>query len=162
MRPADRMRVILYRKVFGRRRTSGHTKHRWHLVHQLARNCCDLPCVLASMQYDRVIRQALCDAQDILWANLPPSHNLTDDGAVAGLRAGIAVPAVQEAIEQGNDTALCFVLRAVNHILTEQSESPRRTIDRLWNVLDDRELNGMLGLKQNARMFFRRKKPPAL
>jgi hypothetical protein len=114
------------------------------------------------MQCDRVIRQALCDAQDILWANLPPSHNLTDDSAVAGLRAVIAVPTVQEAIEHGNDTALCFVLRAVNHILTEQPESPRRTIDRLWNVLDDRELNGMLGLKQNARMFFGRKKPPAL
>jgi hypothetical protein len=114
------------------------------------------------MQFDRVIRQALCDAQDIVWANSPPSHNLTDDGAVAAVRAVIAVPAVQAAMEHGNDTALCFVLRAVNRILAEQEESPRRTIDRLRHVLDDLELDRMLGLKQNARMFLRRKKPPAL
>lgn len=114
------------------------------------------------MQCDRVIRQALRDAQDILWVNLPPNHNLSDDSAVAGLRAVIAVPAVQEAIHQGNDTALCFMLRAVNRILSYESENPRKTIDRLWGILDDPELNRMLGRRQNARMILRRKKPPAL
>ena len=114
------------------------------------------------MQYDRVIRQALRDAQDILWVNLPPNHNLSDDSAVAALRAVIAVPAVQDAIEQGDDTALCFMLRAVNHILRDESENPRKTIDRLWGILDDPELNRMLGLRRNARMILGRKKPPAL
>ena len=114
------------------------------------------------MQCERVIRQALRDAQDILWVNLPPFHNLSDDSAVAGLRAVIAVPAVQDAIEQGDDTALCFMLRAVNHILSDESEASRRTIDRLWGVLDDAELNRMLGRTQNARMIVGRKKPPAL
>jgi hypothetical protein len=114
------------------------------------------------MQCDRVIRQALRDAQDILWANLPPNHNLTDDAAVAGLRAVIAVAAVQEAIEQGDDTALCFMLRAVNHILGDEAEAPRKTIDRLWGVLDDPELNRALGVRRGARMIVRRKKPPAL
>jgi hypothetical protein len=113
------------------------------------------------MQCDRVIRQALCDVQDILWANLPPSHNLPDDEAVAASRAVIAVPAVQEAIEFGNDTVLCFVLRAVDHILRVESNTSGRTIDRLWHVLDTRDVNGMLGVKQNARMILRRK-PPAL
>ena len=114
------------------------------------------------MQCDRVIQQALRDAQDILWANLPPSRNLSDNSAVAGLRAVIAVPAVREAIQQGNDTALCFMLRAVNHILSYESDNPRKTIDRLWGILDDPELNRMLGLRQNARMILGRKKPPAL
>jgi hypothetical protein len=114
------------------------------------------------MQCDRVIRQALCDAQDILWANLPPFHNFPDDKAIAALRAVIAVPAVQEAIERGNDTALCFVLRAADHILRMESNTACRTIDRLWDVLDTRDVNGMLGLKQNARMILGRKKPPAL
>jgi hypothetical protein len=113
------------------------------------------------MQCDRAIQQALRDAQNILWANLPPDRNLSDDGAVAGLRAVIGVPAVQEAIEQGDDTALCFVLRTVNHILNE-AEISHKTIDRLWGVLDDPELNRMLGLKQNARITLGRKKPPAL
>ena len=114
------------------------------------------------MQCDRVIQQALRDAQDILWANLPPSRNLSDNSAVAGLRAVIAVPAVREAIQQGNDTALCFMLRAVNRILSYKSDNPRKTIDRLWGILDDPELNRMLGLRQNARMILGRKKPPAL
>ena len=114
------------------------------------------------MQCDRVIRQALRDAQDILWANLPPNYNLADDAALAGLRAVIAVAAVQEAIEQGDDTALCFMLRAVNHILADEAESSRKTIDRLWGVLDDPELNRALGIKRDTRMIPRRKKPPAI
>lgn len=115
-----------------------------------------------AMQCDRVIRQALRDAQDILWANLPPNRNLSDDAAVAGLRAVIGVPAVREAIERGDDTAMCFMLRAVNRILGDESEIPRRTIDRLWSVLDDPHLNRMLGLKENARMTLRRKRPPTV
>jgi hypothetical protein len=31
------------------------------------------------MQYERVIEQAVRDVQDLLWANLPPAPNLTDD-----------------------------------------------------------------------------------
>jgi hypothetical protein len=114
------------------------------------------------MQCDRVVRQALRDAQDILWANLPPNHNLSDDSAVAGLRAVIGVPAVQDAVALGDDTALCFVLRAVNYLLSDESETSRRTIDRLWGVLDDPELDRMLGRKPNARMIVGRKKPPAI
>jgi hypothetical protein len=105
------------------------------------------------MQRDRVIRQALCDAQDILWANLPPFHNFPDNKAIAALRAVVAVPAVQEAIERGNDTALWFVLRAVDHILRMESNTACRTIHRLWDVLDTRDVNGMLGLKRTPECF---------
>jgi hypothetical protein len=69
---------------------------------------------------------------------------------------------VQEAIEQGDDTALCFMLRAVNHILGDEAETSRKTIDRLWSVLDDPELNRALGVEPGARLIVRRKKPPAL
>jgi hypothetical protein len=149
-------------KFFERTRAEGHTKHRWHRAQTNSQGTAVIYRRSRRMQCDRVIRQALCDARDILWANLPPPHNLPDDEAVAALRAVIAVPAVQEAVEFGNDTALCFVLRAVDHILRVESNASRRTIDRLWNVLDTRDVNGMLGLKQNAQMTLWRKKPPAL
>ena len=65
------------------------------------------------MQYDPVIKRTLRDAQGILRANLPPARNLSDDQAVKSLRAIVRTPQVRQALEHGNDTALCFVLRAV-------------------------------------------------
>jgi hypothetical protein len=113
------------------------------------------------MHYDRVIEKALREAQDILWANLPPTHNFPDDGAVFALRKIVRTPAVQEAIEKGSDTALCFVLRAVNRILCDKYLPLRVVLNRLWDVLDESELNHALGIEQNSRMVPWRKKPPA-
>jgi hypothetical protein len=113
------------------------------------------------MQYDRVVEKALRDAQDILRANLPPTHNLPDDGAVFALRKIVRAPRVQEAIEKGSDTALCFVLRAVNRILFDKYLPLRVVLNQLWDVLDHSELNRALGIEQNSRMMVWRKKPPA-
>ena len=60
--------------------------------------------------------------------------------------------------DRGNDTALCFVLRAVNCILSDEDQ-PNTTINRLWDVLDQPELNSEL--RQNSRMTLWQKKPPA-
>jgi len=46
-----------------------------------------------------------------------------------------------------SDTALCFVLRAVNRILSDDDQPNRTTINRLWDVLDEPELNRALGIK---------------
>ena len=113
------------------------------------------------MPYDRVIEKALREAQDLLLANLPPTRRLPDDRAVAALHAAISAPAVQEALERGNDTAQCFVLRAVNRILSEKPLAHRETINRLWDVLDDAELDRTTGSKRNSRRMMWRKKPPA-
>ena len=61
------------------------------------------------------------------------------------------------ALERGNDTALCFVLRAVNRILSDEDQ-PNTTIDQLWDVLDQPELNR--ALRQNSRMILGQNKPP--
>ena len=106
------------------------------------------------MQYDRLIERTLRDAQGILRANLPPAKNLPDDQAVKSLRAIVRTPQVREALERGNDTALCFVLRAVNRILSDDDQPDRTTINRLWDVLDEPELKRATG-QQNM------KKPPA-
>ena len=107
------------------------------------------------MQYDRLIERTLRDAQGILSANLPPAKNLPDDQAVQSLRAIVRSPQVREVLERGHDTALCFVLRAVNRILSDDGQPDRMTINRLWDVLDDLELNRALGSQQIM------KKPPA-
>jgi hypothetical protein len=113
------------------------------------------------MQYDLVIERVLREAQDLLRANLPPTQNLPDDRAVASLRAAISAPAVQQAIERGNDTALSFVLRAANRILSDTALPPRTTLNGLWCILDDPELNRALGVRQSSRLMPGRKKPPA-
>jgi hypothetical protein len=106
------------------------------------------------MQYDRLIERTLRDAQGILRANLPPAKNLPDDQAVQSLRAIVRTPPGREALERGNDTALCFVLRAVNRILSDESQPDGMIINRLWDVLDEPEFNRILGSQQNM------KKPP--
>jgi uncharacterized protein HemY len=65
---------------------------------------------------------------------------------------------VHQALKRGNDTALCFALRAVNRILSDEGQ-PNTTINRLRDVLDEPELNRALG--QNSRMILGQKKPPA-
>jgi hypothetical protein len=100
------------------------------------------------MQYGLLIKRTLRDAQGILRANLPPAKNLPDEAIVR-------TPQVREALERGNDTALCFVLRAVNRILSDDDQPDRTTINRLWDVLDEPELKRARGVQQNM------KKPPA-
>ena len=107
------------------------------------------------MHYHRLIERALRDAKGILRANLPPAKNLPDDQAVQSLRAIVRAPQVREVLERGNDTALCFMLRAVNRILSDDSQPDRMIINRLWDVLDQPECNRILGNQQNM------KKPPA-
>ena len=100
------------------------------------------------MQYDLVIKRTLREAQGILWANLPPASNLPDAQAVKSLGALIRTPQGQQVLERGNDTALCFVLRAVNRILSDEDQ-PNTTINRLWDILDQPELNR--ALRRNSR-----------
>ena len=80
------------------------------------------------MQYDLVIKRNLREARGILWANLPPACNLPDAQAVKSLQALVRTPQVHQALERGNDTALCFVLRAVNRILSTKISRTRQSI----------------------------------
>ena len=106
------------------------------------------------MQYD-LIELALREVQGILRANLPP-ENLPDAQAVQSLRAIVRTPQVRVVLKRGHDTAFCFVLRAVNRILSDHSQPDRTTINRLWDVLEKLESNRALSVQRNI------KKPPAL
>jgi hypothetical protein len=61
------------------------------------------------------------------------------------------------AFVQAGDTAARW-LRAINRILSDEDQ-PNTAINRLWDVLDQPELNRALG--QNSRMILGQKKPPA-
>jgi hypothetical protein len=110
---------------------------------------------------DAVIEQALRDAQNILWRNLPPTQSQSDEAVVRALRDIVRSARVKSVLERGSDTALVFVLRATNKVLADESQIPREIIARLWNILDEPELNRALGIPQNSRMKIGRKKPPA-
>ena len=103
------------------------------------------------MQHDRLIERTLRDAQSILRANLPPAKNLRDHQAMQSLRAIVRTPQDREVLWRGHDTALCFVLRALNRILSEDNRPDRATINRLWNVLDEPEFNRALSAQQNIK-----------
>jgi hypothetical protein len=73
----------------------------------------------------------------------------------------MGTPQVGHALERGNDTALCFVLREIKRILSDKLQPPRAAINRLWSIVDDPELKRALGINKNSRMLVWRKKPPA-
>src|SRR6516164_1596578 len=95
-------------------------------------------------------------AQDLLWQNLPPTHNLTDAATVMRFRELVRSQAIRSALDRGSDTLLTFALRAVERVISDQSRTNRETINQLWDILDDPHLNKALGLPQNSRMTFRR------
>ena len=72
---------------------------------------------VSAMDHARIIEQALRDAQDILWTNLPPTHPLSDDATVQELREIVCSSAVTSALKCAADTFFSFELRAVHRIL---------------------------------------------
>jgi hypothetical protein len=106
------------------------------------------------MNSERVIVDAIKVAQDLLWQNLPSTHNLSDAATVLRFRELVRSPAVRLALEGSSDTLLAFALRAAERVLADQSRTHREIINRLWNVLDDPYLNKALGLPQNSRITF--------
>jgi hypothetical protein len=116
--------------------------------------------VIETMRYERVIERAVQDVQDLLRTQLLPKRPLPYHRVVACLRTVVGAPEVQRAIEQGNDTALIFVLRGINSVLNNSRVAPDAILSMLWDIILDRtEVQENLA-PRSARMFLR-KKPPA-
>jgi len=108
----------------------------------------------SAMTPNRVIEAAIRAAQDFLWQNAPPMHYVDDEATVARLRDLMRSSGVQAALMQGSDAFLTFVLRAVEIVVRDQSQTDREIIARLWDVLDEPHLNHVLGIPQNSRISF--------
>jgi hypothetical protein len=63
-------------------------------------------CSYLYLMPDAVIEQVLRDAQNILWRNLPPTHNQSDEAVVRALRDIVRSARVKSVLERGSDTAL--------------------------------------------------------
>ncbi len=100
------------------------------------------------MDHRATIRHALCQAQDLLWENLPSIHHLTDGETIEQLRQLICSRDVAEALRSGPDCELAFYLRAGARVLADDRWSDREIITKLWPILDNQALNQALDVEQ--------------
>ena len=105
------------------------------------------------MNSDRVFEAAIRASKHLLWQNLRSTHDLPDAATVIRLRELIHSPSIQSALLHSSDTMLAFTLRAVEHVVADQSQTDREIIIRLWDVLDDPHLNQALGVPQNSHLM---------
>jgi hypothetical protein len=103
------------------------------------------------MSSDRIIVDAVKVAQNLLSQNLPAAQNLSDAAAVMRFRELVRSQAVRSALERSSDTLFAFALRAVERVISDQSRTNREIINRLWEVLDEPNLNQALGKPHNRR-----------
>jgi hypothetical protein len=88
----------------------------------------------------------------LLGQNLQPTQ-LPDAATILRLRELVHSPSTRAALLHSSDMLLAFALRAVEHIVADQSQTDREIINRLWDVLDDPHLNQALGITQNSRFM---------
>jgi hypothetical protein len=112
------------------------------------------------MNYQQLIQFVLRKSQETLWANLSATKQLPNDRTVSTIRALVSTPSAQTAIERGDDTLFAFALRAVNRVVLEQDQSSATIISRLWDILDDADLNLALGVKRGSSIRSWHRKPP--
>jgi hypothetical protein len=112
------------------------------------------------MNYQQLIHFVLRKSQDTLWDNLSSTKQLPDDRTINTIRAFVSTPSAQTAIERGDDTVFAFALRAVNRVVSRREQPAARIIGRLWDILDDPDLNLALGVKRKTRINIWDKKPP--
>jgi hypothetical protein len=99
----------------------------------------------------RTIRTALKQAQDALWATLPPDTRFGHAQAFHAIRAAVLTHEVALAMSRATDPVPVKYLRQLRDIVNRPLRS-RALIDQLWDCLDRPELNRALGQPQNSRM----------
>jgi hypothetical protein len=104
------------------------------------------------MHADRVIEAAISTAKNLLWQNARSTHSLPDGATVARVRELVHSPSVRSALEKSSDMLPAFALREAEFLVTNQSLTDHQIITRLWDVLDDMNLNQVLGVPPNSRM----------
>jgi hypothetical protein len=102
------------------------------------------PRAFSFMNSDRPFEAAIKTARNLLWQNLSATR-LTDAATVIRLRELVHSPSIRSALLHSSDTFLAFVLRGVEHVVVDQSQTDQEIITRLWDVLDDPHLNQALG-----------------
>jgi hypothetical protein len=105
---------------------------------------------LFCMSFDPIV-DALKVAHSLVWENTPS----TESDKVLQLRDLVHSSFVRSALERSSDSLPAFALREVVCALTDQSQTPGKTIARIRNVLDDPQLNEVLRFPQKRWIRFR-------
>src|SRR5262245_14237201 len=103
------------------------------------------------MSSDPIV-DALKVAHNLVWENLRPT---TESATVLQLRELFHSPSVRSALERSSDSLPAFVFREVVRVLTDQSQTHGETIAQVRTVLDDPQLNEVLGFPQKRWIRFR-------
>src|SRR5215475_237222 len=106
------------------------------------------------MQPDLVIQRTLQDVHDLLLAKSASARNLSDERTVLCMHVIVGKDDVRQALEKANDTAPCFSLREVKHVL-EQRQGAKITINQLWRIIE--QLDFSPGVKQAYQMIPQKK-----
>ena len=107
------------------------------------------------MQPDLVIQRTLQDVHDLLLAKSASARNLSDERTVLCMHVIVGKDDVRQALEKANDTAPCFALHEVKHVL-DQRQKAKTTINQLWRIIE--QLDRTPSVKQAYRVIW--KKPP--
>lgn len=110
------------------------------------------------MDSNRVIEGAIRQAQDILWAAVPPGRSR--DAALDDIRGLLWSPGVNSALCSSSDTLVAFALREAQRAVADRSRNAAATIDLLWTVLDEPSLNAAIGISRSSHMKVGRGHPP--
>lgn len=95
-----------------------------------------------------IIRRLQAALAPSLW---PPGERPPDSVTVDTLADFMADRRVQEVLRTGNDDQVVLAIRRVADVLSRRkSKSPRKTIDELWEFLDDPGLNEMVSTRARA------------
>ena len=105
------------------------------------------------MNSDHIFEAAIRASKNLLWQNLQSTNDLPDAATVIRLRELVHSPSIRSALLHSSDKLLAFALRAVEHVVADQSQTDREIITRLWDVLEDPHLNQALGMTQNSRFM---------
>ena len=109
------------------------------------------------MSFDPIV-DALKLAHSLVWENQGPT---TEADTVLQLCELIHSQFVRSALQRGSDALPIFVLRDIARVLTDQSQSHGMTLVRIREVLDDPQLNELLGFPQR-RWITHRPRPRSL
>jgi hypothetical protein len=122
---------------------SAHYGHALLIQQPNKQNRKELALIRLGMRSNALIEQALRNVRNVLWANR--FCDMADDRSVACVGAVMSRPDIAQALERGNDTAQCFALRTVKHVLSDTRQPPAAVVNCLHDIMDD--LDRAIGVK---------------
>jgi hypothetical protein len=103
------------------------------------------------MSSDPIV-DALKLSHNLVWENLRPT---TESATILQLRELFHSSSVRSALKRSSDSLPAFAVREIMGVLTDQSQTPGETIARVRSVLDDPQLNEVLGFPQKRWIRYR-------